>query len=238
MDYHEKTRDHFLICRRDYFTPTMQAFLRDPETFLQTQPVTYLKYQSGEPTTVAIVEVDDRRLVLKRYNVKGFWHGLKRLLQRNRAWRSWKNSLYLEKLGIATPRAVAVVMKQGGAIRREAYFLAEHVAGLSGHDVFYKKNYSADELKKIIGHIGKLLTRLYAARVSHDDFHHNNMVFLDGVPVLLDLDHMRIHRWNSVWFRHNFQKDIRNFLRVLSEINPAASEMAGKIFPRFPSPLF
>jgi len=233
MYHQERTRHHFFVCRREYFTPAMRGFLKDPDAFLQNQPITYLKYQEGEPTTVAIVTLDGRPFVLKRYNLKGFWHGLKRLLQRNRAWRTWKNSLYLEAQGVATPKAVAVAIKYWGPVRREAYFIAEYVRGLSGYEVFFKRSYTADELEKIIRHVGKLLKKLYAARVSHDDFHHNNMVFLNGVPVLLDLDHMRIHRSDSLWFRYNFRKDVKNFLRVLDEINPAAANMAKDILPDF-----
>jgi len=69
MYHQERTRHHFFVCRREYFTPAMRGFLKDPDAFLQNQPITYLKYQEGEPTTVAIVTLDGRPFVLKRYNL-------------------------------------------------------------------------------------------------------------------------------------------------------------------------
>ncbi len=84
--------------------------------------------------------------------------------------------------------------------------------------------------KIILENIAELLIKLKKARITHDDFHHNNMIFVNNIPILIDLDHMRIHLYNSIWFRHNYRKDVKNFFRVLGEINPGAQRMAENIF--------
>jgi len=75
----------------------------------------------------------------------------------------------------------------------------------------------------------ELLKKLHSARITHDDFQLKNMIFVNNIPVLLDLDHMRIHQYNSFWFRHNYRKDVENFLRHLDKINPDVHSMAKMI---------
>ena len=227
MYYQEKNFRRFLICRRDYLTPQMQAFLHNPGLYFE-QTAEYFKKAPGEATTVGIVALGGKKFVVKRYNPKGFWHGIKRMLRSSRALRSWENSRYLERYGIATAKPAAVFMERFGPFRGTTYFIMEYVHGLRGWDIFKRDSERRDSWENILEGVAALLKKLYAARVTHDDFQHNNMIFVEGEPVLLDLDHMRVHLYNSIWFRINFRKDVKNFLRVLGEINPGARRMAEK----------
>lgn len=215
-----------MICRSEYYAPAMRDLLKDPDEFLAKNDVIFIKNRPGDTTTVAVLPIDNNKYVIKRYNQKGFWHGVKRLLRQSRALRSWNNSHYLEEHGIPTAKPIALLIKRFGPIRKETYFISEYINGLRGKDVFSNDNLHEYNWKTIIKNICLLLNKLHAAKLSHDDFQHNNMIFVNNVPFLLDLDHMRIHKYNSIWFRHNFQKDIDNFLRVLLECNPMAQKMA------------
>jgi tRNA A-37 threonylcarbamoyl transferase component Bud32 len=228
--YQEKDFYRFLICQHDHLTPAMKDFLQNPDAQLNKYLLFFLKNASREATTVAVVAIGDNKYVLKRYNPKGFWHCAKRMLRPSRALRSWKNSHYLERQGVATAKPVAVLIEKFGFIRGKTYFLMEFVEGLRGWDIFKRDSDYRSAWDKILEQISLLMKKLYAAKVTHDDFQHNNMLFVNESPVLLDLDHMRIHNYNSLWFRHNFRKDIDNFLQVLGEINPEAQRLAaGKL---------
>jgi tRNA A-37 threonylcarbamoyl transferase component Bud32 len=230
MYYQEKTLRRLLICRREYFTSAMQKYLNNPGEYFDKTMDRFLKKAPGESTTVGIMTVDDKIFVIKRYNAKGFWHGCKRMLRQSRALRSWKNSHYLEQHDISIPKPVAVLIERFGPIRGTTYFIMEYVDGLRGWDIFKKDSDYRNSWKKILENVSDLLKKLHAARVSHDDFQTSNMIFVENAPVLLDLDHMRLHLYNSFWFRNNFRKDVKNFIRVLDEINPEASRMAKIIF--------
>ena len=229
MSYQEKTSRRLLICRREYFTAAMQSMLNNPDEYLDKTVGPFFKKLSGDTTTVAVVTVDHKKFVVKRYNPKGFWHGLKRMLRQSRALRCWKNSHYLEQHDISTPKPAAVLIEHFGPIRGKTYFITEYVEGVQGRDLFAEGSKPDAAWEKILENVFDLLKKMHAARITHDDFQHRNMVFVNEVPVLLDLDHMRIHQYNSFWFRLNFRKDVENLLRLLDEINPEAYSMAKKI---------
>ncbi len=98
--------------------------------------IRFFKNGPGDTTTVAVMAFGDNKFVIKRYNPKGFWHGVKRMLRQSRALRSWQNSHYLEQRDICTPKPVAVLMERFGPIRQTTYFIMEYVDGLRGWDVF------------------------------------------------------------------------------------------------------
>jgi tRNA A-37 threonylcarbamoyl transferase component Bud32 len=225
----KKSPHVFLVCRREYFTSAMQKLLTNPDEHLDKTPVPLFKNISGDTTTVGVVTVDNKKFVVKRYNLKGFWHRLKNMFRQSRALRSWNNSRYLDQHNIPTPNPVAVLIKRFGPIRGNAYFITECVDGVQGRDLFSEKSQPDADCKKILENVAELLKKLHAARVTHDDFQLKNMIFLNDIPVLLDLDYMRIHQYNSLWFRHNFRKDVENFLRHLDKINPDVHRMAKTI---------
>ncbi len=226
--YRAKNLRKTIICRNEYLSPEMHKFFNDPEEFLSDGTCRFYKKAPSEATTVGVVSVNGKKFVVKRYNVMGFWHGLKNNFRQSRAFRSWNNSHYLERHNICTPKPVAVLIERFGPIRGRSYFIAEYVEGTQGRDLFTKDSKPQKKWEKMFVNVAELLEKLYAARITHDDFQKSNMIFVDGIPVLLDLDHMRIHRYNSLWFRYHFHKDAENFLRILGENNPEAQRMAEK----------
>lgn len=224
--YQESNFKRFMICREEYFNAAMKNLLNNPDEYINDSDIYFFKKGHKDTTTVAVVVIDDRKVVIKRYNQKGFWHSVKRTLRRSRALRSWKNSHYLISNNILTPQPIAMLIKRFGPIRKETYFITEYIDGTQGKDIFLPENLYRYDWRIVILNIVSLLHKLRAANISHDDFQHNNMIFLKDVPCLLDLDHMRIHKYNSLWFRHNFKKDIDNFLKILGKVNSAAQKIA------------
>jgi tRNA A-37 threonylcarbamoyl transferase component Bud32 len=225
----KKTSHVFLICKREYSTAAMQQLLTNPDEYLDTTPGPIFKNIPGDTSTVGVVIVDNKKYVVKRYNVRGFWHGLRKIFRPNRALRSWNNSHYLDQHHIPTPKPVAVIIKHFGPIRGKTYFITEYVDGVQGLN-FFEGNTKTDAVcKKILENVAELLKKLYVARITHDDFQLKNIIIVNNIPFLLDLDYMRIHKYNSVWFRHNYRKDVENFLRHLDKINPDVHSMAKMI---------
>lgn len=70
-----------IFCDRNDYTETMSNLLLDPDSFFQGRKVELLK--DGNSSTVIQVKVEDKDLVLKRYNVKSFGHGVKKIHWRN-----------------------------------------------------------------------------------------------------------------------------------------------------------
>ncbi len=195
-----------MLCRRTRFTPQMEAFLESPDAVLGRPETKRVK--TGNTSTVSLVRIDDRVLAVKRYNIKGISHGMKRCLRRTRAARSWRNAHRLKKMGIETPEPVAMVEKRLGPLRFEAFYIGEYVGGPLAETYFadgagHTKVEDARRIADILG-------TLESDRISHGDLKASNIIVREEGPVLLDLDAMREHRIRKR-FEAARRKDLSRF---------------------------
>jgi hypothetical protein len=84
--------------------------------------------KDGNSSTVAVIKIDKKNYVVKRYNIKGFWHGVSRAFRPSRAYNSWRNALLLEMLGIATAHPYLFLeQRRLWLFRGRAYYLCEYI---------------------------------------------------------------------------------------------------------------
>ncbi|SDG58758.1 Lipopolysaccharide kinase (Kdo/WaaP) family protein [Pseudomonas benzenivorans] len=170
----------------------------------------------GGSSTVALVEQGDRRLVIKRYNIKGLAHWLKRCWRPSRAWHSWVEGNRLDFLGIATPKPLALLELRTLWLRRRAYLITEHAAG---EDIIARFKPCLDapdgagappeaELQAL----DTLFAALLRERISHGDFKGSNLLWQGGRWVLVDLDAMQ-HHLSAQRFARAYARDRARFLR-------------------------
>jgi tRNA A-37 threonylcarbamoyl transferase component Bud32 len=155
------------------------------------QPQKLLK--SGNTCTVALAEISGKKIVIKRYNIKNFWHGLSRAFRQTRAAVSWANAHRLMLLNIATAKPIALIeSRKFGCLRGKAFFLAEYIDAPDVAQYFAQtqnKTERADAVKNIV----TLFYRLYLLQISHGDTKATNIKMVDNKPVLIDLDSMQQH---------------------------------------------
>lgn len=184
-----KSFTRYMLCKRSCHTPAMAAFLDNPDPLLDKQ--NYLLLKRGNTSTVGRVKVADHDLVVKRYNIKNFWHGLRRSFMATRAAHSWRNAHLLLLSGIATPKPIALLERRLGPFRGKAYFISEYVEGLHAVDFFG----SGDECQKsaVARRIAQIFSKLELARITHGDMKATNIIIHEKEPILTDLDAMRLH---------------------------------------------
>ena len=117
----------YRVCDRNMATGEMLEFLADPDASLQFSDAKYLK--QGNTCTLWAVRIDQRMLVVKRYNIKGPAHRINRAFRATRAAVSWKNAHRLKMYGILTAKPVALVEERLGPLRGRAWYIAEYVQG-------------------------------------------------------------------------------------------------------------
>ena len=195
-----------LLCRRTRFSLRMETFLESPDTLLKRPETKRVKI--GNTSTVSLVRIDDRLLAVKRYNIKGISHGVKRCLRRTRAAHSWRNAHRLIKMGIETPGPVAMVEKRLGPFRAEAFYISEYVSGPLAETYFADGagHTKVEDARRIT----ELLGTLESDRISHGDLKASNIIVREEGPVLLDLDAMREHRIRKL-FEAAHRKDLSRF---------------------------
>jgi tRNA A-37 threonylcarbamoyl transferase component Bud32 len=200
--------DRYVAVARRLASPALMHALEEPDRLLEEAQSQRLK--SGNTCTVAVTEIDSRKLVIKRYNIKSFWHGLNRALRQSRAAVSWSNAYRLKMHDIATAAPVALVEKRFGYIRRQAYFLAEYVDA-PDISMFFAVHSMAQEVREMVANeVARLFWKLNLLGISHGDFKATNVKIAEGQPLLIDLDSLRQHRCRWLFERRHV-RDLRRF---------------------------
>jgi tRNA A-37 threonylcarbamoyl transferase component Bud32 len=179
----------------------------DPDAWLNAgKPL-----KQGNTATLAMVEYEGRKLVIKRYNIKGLRHALSRCWRPSRAWHSWIEGHRLGFLGIATPPPLAMIEQRLGPLRGRAWLVVEYCTGesLAAHFApFVEAPLPALELNAV----RELLGKLSAARISHGDMKATNLLWWENHLYLIDLDATRQHE-SETSFARAWHKDCARFLQ-------------------------
>ena len=170
-----------------------------------------IRLKSGNTCTVSLATIEGISVVVKRYNIKSFWHAIGRAFRQTRAAASWANAYRLNILGILTPKPIALIEKRFFGLGGKAYFLSEFSDAPDVKSFFEQiknKNTEATAIKEI----AKLFYRLYLLKLSHGDLKYSNIKMLDGNPCLIDLDSLRQHQWTYFALKGHVH-DLRRFMR-------------------------
>lgn len=170
-------------------------------------------YKTGGAATVAQVQLQDRPLVVKRYNIKGAAHWLKRFWRPSRAWHSWVEGNRLQLLGIATPQPLAVLERRWCWLRGRAYLITEYCGG---QDIIarFKPHHDVSPPETELLALDRLFAALLRERISHGDFKGHNLFWDEDLArwSLIDLDAMQQHR-SARSFAKAYARDRARFLR-------------------------
>lgn len=197
------------IVARQALSPPLEALLTDPDASF---PGREQALKNGNTCTVWATRAGDLGLVVKRYNVKGFWHGAKLSTRQGRAFISWENAHRLRFHGIATPRPVALLKRKQGLLQPLAYFIMEQVEGVGAHEWFLDQAVPWEQKQQMANRVAQLFGQLKEQRISHGDMKASNILLVDGKPMIIDLDAMHQHRMASA-FKKAWARDMQRFMR-------------------------
>lgn len=168
--------------------------------------------KNGNTCTVASVKMDQHSLVIKRYNIKGFWHGVGRAFRQTRAAVSWANAHRLQLLDLDTAHPVALIESRVFGLKGKAYFLAEHL-DVPDMSEFFQRTSNKALRAAAVKHTVELFYRLYLLKISHGDMKATNIkVLASGKPSLIDLDCMKQHQ-NVLSAKKAHARDIKRFMQ-------------------------
>jgi len=206
----ERGWSHFTAIARAHDSEALRRLLAGLETRLRDPDVRMLK--NGNTCTVLALPLDGREVVVKRYNIKNFWHGLGRAWRPSRAAASWANAHRLQILGIATAQPLALLERRWGWLRRQAYFIAEHVDAPDALAFFADASVAAERKQQAAQAIAQLLHKLWRVGLVHGDMKASNVLIgADDQPLLLDLD--ALHEVRCPWrLRRGHARDLRRWM--------------------------
>lgn len=168
-----------------------------------------VRIKSGNTCTVARVQVAERELVIKRYNLKSVGHALSRFWRPSRAWHSWREAHRLSLFGVATPAPLALVEERLGPLRRRAWLVTALCPGENLLD-----HLSADQEPPAAeaSAITTLFATLHRLKISHGDLKATNLLWHEGKVWLIDLDATTQHR-SEVAYHKAWRRDRERLLR-------------------------
>ncbi len=172
--------------------------------------------KNGNTCTVGLAQLQGKSVVIKRYNIKSFWHGVGRAVRQSRAAVSWANAHRLQLLGIPTPQPVALIEQKrlsilGLASKGKSYFLSAYMQAPDVAEFFAQttdKAARSEAVKQIV----QLFYRLYLLQISHGDMKATNIKMTSTIPMLIDLDSMQQHQC-GYFAKKAHVRDLRRFMQ-------------------------
>lgn len=195
---------------REYKSPEFLHLLNHPDAFFDHPQSELLK--SGRSSTVVKVTINNRHLVIKRYNTKNKWHWLRRAFRKTRAESSWRLAQFLCLRGLSTAKPIAFINSHFLGLRSKSYFIMEYVPGKNIGDYFNHYQSHDERFQQIALHVLTLLKNLKELRITHGDLKKTNILIQNDYPVLIDLDGMRCFQ-STLLFKRAFRHDLHRFMR-------------------------
>ncbi|MFW5426804.1 MAG: lipopolysaccharide kinase InaA family protein [Methylophagaceae bacterium] len=209
MTAYKKTFSQEYAFRRTFLENVADEFINKIDELVSNGQI----LKAGNSATVVQVEYAGKKLVIKRYNIKSFWHLLRRCYRPSRAAVSWRNGNLLQLLGVPSPKPLGFIENRIGFFRKNAYLVCERSDGQELSTVYKYRPPTEEELAQL-KYIFKILKKY---QISHGDLKATNLLIKKkGKIQLIDLDGMREHT-NQNEFQNAFVKDKHRFLKNWSD---------------------
>ena len=180
-----------------------EAFAKDPDGFLSQAEI----IKDGHSATVFRLELGGSSVIVKRYNIKGLSHRVRRWFKR-RALTAWRNGHRLELLMIPTATPLALIERRWGPLTGECHLIMEDKGSLDLAAEVAAQGWLPGRLDQVAA----LFQQLKVAELGHGDTKATNFLVHDDQVHLIDLDALSPHSdpaTDVARFLNNFNGDLR-----------------------------
>jgi tRNA A-37 threonylcarbamoyl transferase component Bud32 len=187
---------------RGYVDPSIAPGLRN---YLTAKPGELFKFtekilKHSKRAKLAAIRFEGCRYILKRYNVKGWRHRLKRLLAPSPAWQIWRANRAMEMRDIPTSRLLAAMDVGKGFGYRCSYALYAYIDGVSEGLRKLQDAFTDDQKRPhVMRRLARLTWELHQKGVQHGDLKLSNIIWpcdeKKGPLQVIDLDGARFGQY-------------------------------------------
>lgn len=164
--------------------------------------------KKGNTCYVSRLTWNEKDIVVKRYNHKGFIHSLRHTIKSSRARRGWIHGHRLGMLDIATPKPLAYIEQLNKKLIWKSYLVTEYVEGQKLYDFKHNSNAPHEQHQMINKQIKDLLNKMEKNHITHGDLKHTNILVTGNGIVITDLDGMKAHKFD--WrYKSSRSKDLQ-----------------------------
>lgn len=200
--------NHYAVYERGLESEDLQRFVLAPDAFIERGKM----MKAGTTTTVALVEIDQKLYVVKRYNMKSLWYLIRRLFRPSRAWGCWRSAHMLEMLGVNTPKPLLMLERRFGPLRREAYLLCEYLPGEDALQFLKKEPINSPAWERTLSQFKDLFATLRDYSIVHGDMKATNFQVTEQGLAVLDLDGMH-QELDAGRYARAREKDLKRFAK-------------------------
>jgi len=157
-----------------------------------------------------LTQLAGKKVVIKRYNIKSFWHLIKRCWRPSRAANSWRYGNLMELVGIATPEVLGFIEERHGPLRSTAYLISEFSEGANELNKVFPHHLPNTE---VMAQVQRIFNLMIKHRFTHGDLKASNLLLTPSRTVeLIDLDAMQEHKCDR-FFKRAYDGDKDRFLK-------------------------
>lgn len=218
-----------ILYDRNYAAPEFLKFLENPDKIFENPNIVFLK--QGRSSTVVKAVLDNRVLVIKRYNLKNSWHRLRRLFRNTRASVSWCMSQHLFASGIKTAKPVACIENRFLGFRGTSYFVMEYIDGPHIGEYFREFSHDNNALAAMAQSMKILIANLSELRITHGDLKMTNILVKNHIPYLIDLDGISEHSTQKS-LRIAMLNEIQRFMRNWEQSPPVLAMFKNEFYEK------
>lgn len=194
-----------VYAREEVQSPDVLQLIKNPESFFAHPDAVFLK--KGRSATVVKLSFLNKTYVIKRYNIKSFWHRLRRSMRVTRARACWRIMQKLQLFNIPVPAPIAMVEQHFFGIRGPSYLIMEYVPGKPLAK--FMQEHASDA---IIQNVVQVFKNIATLEITHGDLKETNIIVNTlQKPILIDFDGALEH-WSLTGLRKTWTKELQRFL--------------------------
>ena len=192
------------IAKKQFFNEGLSEVISNPDEFMSKGEE--IKFEAGNH--VVGLDLPSHSIFIKKFQIKGVFHYLRKFFSPTRAITSWKASHWLDAAGIKTINTLAVIETYDSFTTRESYLITLKQSGERLDQI--KITESLENL--IPNKMGALIKRLSWIGFNHGDAKRSNFFFDKNSLIVSDLDACK-RRYFQVILANKLAKDKERILK-------------------------
>ena len=196
------------IAKKKYLSKGLQEIILGISAYMEKGEI--IKDEDGHK--IIRLTLNEEIFVIKKYQIKGSWHYLRKLFSQTRALTAWKASHWFNAAGIKTFNIVAVLERYDSLTTTESYLISLNLPGerLDEVDLNKRKEYLIEN------RLSSFFKRLKWIGFNHGDVKSSNFFLFNQELFVFDLDSAR-KRFFKSRVKNKIIKDQQRILTSLGE---------------------
>jgi heptose I phosphotransferase len=192
------------IAKKEFLTKEIEGVIANPEHFMTKGEV--IKDEAGHQ--IVKIKIKDQKYFIKKYQMKNFFHILRKMLTKSRAHNAWLASFWYRAAGINTFEIISVYEKYSSFFTLDSYLISQSLEGLRLDEA---AGYEENSLM-ISAKINSFFKRLSWIDFNHGDAKSSNFFFSRNKLIAFDLDTSRQRNF-LLLFKRSRERDVKRILR-------------------------